>query len=109
MMTATMRRGLAGWRQPQRAARLALGLWIVWAIVLWNVVLDHVIVMAGRAYLYAAALADVGRGPQVRMDDFMRPAVTRGVWIASACALAVLVVGIVGVRAGSRASRPLTS
>ena len=36
---------------------LARGLWIVWAIVVWNVVFDHVIVVAGREYLAAAIVA----------------------------------------------------
>ena len=109
MAPATIRLRAARLRDPRRAARLALALWIVWAIVVWNVVLDHVIVMAGRAYLYAAGLADLGGGPKVRMDDFMRPAVVRGVWIASAAAAAILVIGIVGVRVASRAAQPLAS
>ena len=36
--------------------RLALVLWIAWAVIVWNVVFDHVIVVAGRDYI-AAALA----------------------------------------------------
>ncbi len=108
-MTATIRRHVARLREPRRAARLALGLWIVWAVVVWNVVLDHVIVLAARKYIYAAALADHGRGPEVRMDDFMRPAVAHGVEAASAAALAIVIVGAAGIRAASRTSRPLTS
>ena len=73
--------------------RVARALWIVWAIVLWNVVFDHVIVVAGREYLAAASTA-VDRGlPYVRMDDWMRPAVAHGLWIASASAALVLSVG----------------
>jgi hypothetical protein len=73
--------------------RVARVLWIVWAVLLWNVVFDHVIIMAGREYLHAAGTA-VARGlPYVRMDDFMRPAVTHGIWIASGSAALVLAVG----------------
>jgi hypothetical protein len=86
-----------------RAVRVAAGLWIAWAVVVWNVVFDHVIVMAGRAYLSAAVHAARGAGPYARMDDWMRPAVTRGLWIASLSALALVVVGLAGVRAASRA------
>jgi len=86
-----------------RAVRVAAGLWIAWAVVAWNVVFDHVIVMAGRAYLSAAVHAARGAGPYARMDDWMRPAVTRGLWIASLSALALVVVGLAGVRAASRA------
>jgi hypothetical protein len=74
--------------------RLARALWIVWAVLLWNVVFDHVIVVAGREYIRAAGTA-ISRGlPYVRMDDFMHPAVTRGLWIASTTAALVLAVGL---------------
>ena len=74
--------------------RVARALWITWAVLLWNVVFDHVIVVAGRAYIRAAGTA-VARGlPYVHMDEYMRPAVTRGLWIATAAAAAVLLVGM---------------
>lgn len=107
MMPATIRDRVARLRHPRRAARLALALWIVWAIVVWNVVLDHVIVVAAREYLYAAALADVGRGPHVTMDDFMRPAVRRGVSAGSVSALAIVAIGFAGVGVASRRPGPI--
>jgi hypothetical protein len=85
------------------SARLALGLWIALAIIVWNVVFDHVIVVAGRSYITAAALAARGSGAYARMDDWMRPAVTRGLWTASLSALALLAIGLTGVRAATRA------
>ena len=45
---------IASLRQPPTAARLARALWIIWAIIVWNVVFDQVIVRAGRDYLVAA-------------------------------------------------------
>jgi hypothetical protein len=92
----------AALRQPARAARIALVLWIAWAVVVWNVVFDHVIVASGRAYIHAAAVAAQRGGPFARMDDWMRPAVTRGLWIASLAALAILLIGLVGIRAAAR-------
>ena len=80
------------------AGTVARGLWIVWAILVWNVVFDHVIVVAGRSYIAAATSPGAER---VNMDAYMRPAVARGVWIASAAAGAVLVIGLVAVRAAS--------
>ena len=74
-----MRSRILSLRHPRRAARLARTLWILWAVVVWNVVFDRVIVVAN-------------------MDDFMRPAVARGLWIASAAGGAVLLVGLAGVR-----------
>jgi len=73
-------------------ARLALVLWIAWAVVVWNVIFDQTIVLAGRDYIPAAMAAGVG--PFANMDDWMRPAVTRGAWLATAAAGAILVTGV---------------
>jgi hypothetical protein len=78
--------------------RIAKALWIVWAIVVWNVVFDHVIVVAGRAYLTAAIGAAHGTGPYARMDDWMRPAIARGLWTATAASLVILLVGFAAIR-----------
>jgi hypothetical protein len=86
-------------REPRVAARLARLLWIVWAVLLWNVVFDHVIVVAGREYIAAATTPGA---PRVNMDAFMRPAVRRGFWIASAAGGGVLVAGLAAVGAAKR-------
>ena len=70
----------------------------MWAVIVWNVVFDQVIVVAGRRYLRAAALAAQAGGPYARIDDWMRPAVTGGLWMASAAAGAILILGWFGVR-----------
>ena len=98
MLIVIARRCLAAYREPRRAARIARWLWIIWAVILWNVVFDHVIVVAGRWYLHAAQLAAEVGGPYARIDDWMRPAVTRGLWIATAAAGAVLLIGLLAVR-----------
>ena len=72
--------------------RLAVMLWIAWAVVVWNVVFDQVIVLAGREYIQAALAASVG--PFANMDDWMRPAATRGAWLASGAAGAILLTGV---------------
>ena len=78
--------------------RIATVLWIVWAIVVWNVVFDHVIVVAGREFLTAAIVAARETGQYARMDDWMRPAVGRGLWIATAAAAMILLVGFAAIR-----------
>jgi hypothetical protein len=62
MFTAARRR-VAALRQPGPAARLARALWIVWAVLVWNVVFDRVIVVAGRSYITAAYRAAAGDPP----------------------------------------------
>jgi len=85
-----------------RASRLARALWTVWAVVVWNVVFDRVIVVAGLSYIAAASTAVAPGAARVNMDDYMRPAVSRGLWLASASAGALLAVGLAGVRVAQR-------
>jgi hypothetical protein len=68
------------------------------------VVFDRVIVVAGRRYVSAAALAAAAgpAAPPLNMDDWMGPAVTRGLVLATAAAGAILVTGLVSVHIGMR-------
>ena len=89
----------------ERMGRIARGLWIVWAILVWNVVFDHVIVVAGREYL-AAAIVAAHSGAYARMDDWMRPAITRGLWIATGSSALILLVGFVAIRHATKNKNP---
>jgi hypothetical protein len=100
MLLATARRRVARWRQPRPAARLARVLIVAWAVIVWNVVFDHVIVVAGRSYIAAARTA-ASAGSFADMDDWMKPAVTRGLWIATAAGGAILIAGLAAVRAAA--------
>jgi hypothetical protein len=104
MLTAAARRRVAALRQPASAARLARALWLAWALVVWNVVFDRVIVVSGRSYVaaaYRASAADPSAHP-LTMDDWMQPAVTRGLWMASGAAGVILLVGHAAFRAAVR-------
>ncbi len=107
MLTAAARRRLAALRQPAAAARLARALWVVWAIVVWNVIFDRAIVVAGRSYVtaaYRAAAADPASRP-LNMDEWMQPAATRGLWLATSAAAAILVIGFASVSLAARRGR----
>jgi hypothetical protein len=93
---------IAAARQPRAAARLARVLWTLWAVIVWNVVFDHVIVRAGRDYIAAAGRAAISHAARPNMDAFMRPAVTRGLWLATASGGLVLIAGLASVRAAVR-------
>ena len=82
--------------------RLAAALWIVWAVVVWNVVFDRVLVNAGREYVRSAQAAANGSGPYARIDDRMRPALTRALVAGSAAAGVIVLVGLVAVRLAAR-------
>jgi hypothetical protein len=82
--------------------RLAIALWLVWAVVVWNVVFDRVLIEAGREYVRTAMAAAAGQGPYARIDDAMRPAVPRALALASAAAGLILAVGLVALRRAAR-------
>lgn len=87
---------------PARAARVARALWILWAVLVWNVVFDRVIVVAGRNAIRAAGRPGSGING-INIDDFMRPAIPRGLWIATLAASAILVVGCSFIQFSTRA------
>jgi hypothetical protein len=87
------------------AVRVAAALWFVLAVVVWNVVFDRVLVVAGRQYVHAATLASRGSDPFLRIDDWMRPAITRAFRSASAAAGTVLAAGL-GLIAVAAPRRP---
>ena len=102
-LRSNVRLRVAAWRQPRPAARIARALWIAWAIVVWNVVFDRVIVVAGRNYVAAAGRAAAAPdGPFANMDNWLRPAVSRGLWIATASGAAVLLAGLAAVHRAAR-------
>jgi hypothetical protein len=80
-----------------RRARLAAALWIVFALVVWNVVFDRVIVLAGRRYVHDAAVAADRGGPYLLAGERMGPAVTRGVRLASTAGAGVAAFGLAAV------------
>jgi hypothetical protein len=63
-----------------------------------------VIVVAGREYLSAAVAAAQG-GTYVRMEDWMRPAMVRGLWVATTAAGLILFVGFAAIRYATTAMR----
>jgi hypothetical protein len=78
--------------------RVATWLWVVWAFVVWNLVFDRVIIEAGRDYVRLAAAASEGSGPYLKIEDMMRPARSRALWLATASAGVILVVGFIALR-----------
>lgn len=87
---------------PVRSVRLAAALWIVLAVVVWNVVFDRVLVLAGRSYVFAAATASAASRPYVLADGWMSAAKIRAFWLATGAGGAVLVTGLLLVLAAAR-------
>ena len=93
------------WREPARAARLARILWIVWALVVWNVVFDRVLVLAGREFVHTASVSARESGRFLHAAEWMRPAIAHGLILATAAAAAILIVGLISVPIAARRSR----
>src|SRR5688572_22349550 len=85
-----------------RARRVAIALWIVMAVVVWNGLYDLRITLGVRDYLMKQALHDAGRGPAVTITDAMQGAVRDAVGVASLWAVIILAAGLWTVRALSR-------
>lgn len=77
-------------------------LWLVLAFLVWNVVFDRILVLAGRRYAFAAAVAARQSSAYVRIDDWMRPAVAHGIQVASLAGLSVAIVGLAAITVASR-------
>ena len=81
---------------------MACVLWMLLAVVVWNVVFDRMLVLAGRRYSYAAALAFQSGQPPVLMAPWMRAARVEAVRVAT---LAAVPIGLAGIAAVMLASR----
>jgi len=66
--------------------KTAAVLWVVFALVVWNVVFDRVLVLEGRRYVHAAAAAADAHQPYVLAEPWMRAAQARGVKLATGVA-----------------------
>lgn len=80
-------------------------MWILLGVVVWNVVFDRVLVLAGRRYVHAAAVSFQREGIYLEIDDWMRPAITRGIWLASAAGVTTAAAGLVAVALAARRVR----
>jgi hypothetical protein len=78
----------------RRRIAVAVILWLTLAAVVWNVVFDRVIVLAGRRYSYDATVLYRSTGHYLLIKDVMPAAVTRGVRLASAIAGTIAVGGL---------------
>ena len=94
-----------GLMTPGRKGRLAAALWLILAFLVWNVVFDRTLVLAGRRYSYAAVVAMREQHAYLHIDDWMRPAIARGATMASFAAGAVAAIGLAAVAVATRRQR----
>lgn len=83
--------------------RWAVGLWLVFAFVVWNVIFDRMLVLAGRRYSYDAYVLFHSTGRYLKIDDVMRPAVAHAFDVASLIAAGIVAVSTLIIRLAARA------
>jgi hypothetical protein len=86
----------------RRAVVVAVVLWVVFAVVVWNAVFDRMVVLAGRRYAYHAAMLYRTTGRYLLIDQAMRPAVAHAARVASLAGGVVLLAGVAMVGMAAR-------
>ena len=85
-----------------RTRRIAYGVWVLMAIVVWNGLYDLRITLGVRDYLLKQALHETGLGPGSTMSDAMHETVRDAVAVATLWASIILAAGLWTVRALAR-------
>ena len=84
---------------------VAAVLWLLLAAVVWNVIFDRLIVLAGRQYSHDAYVLYRTTGRYLLINDVMPPAIAHAVRVASAVAGTIAVAALIAIRFASRARR----
>jgi hypothetical protein len=85
-------------RRLERAERIAVGLWLVLAIVVWNGVYDLLLTRGIKDYVLRNALHQAGRGPEVSMTAILDFTVAEAFWVSTLWASVILLAGLWTVR-----------
>jgi hypothetical protein len=81
-----------------RRERIAVALWLVLAIVVWNGLYDLLLARSTQNYLFRQAIHQAGLGPWVDMTSALDVAVLEAVWISTLWASVLLLLGLATVR-----------
>lgn len=81
-------------RRLHRAERIAVAVWIVLAVVVWNGVYDLLLTRGIKDYLLRNALHEAGRGPEVSLTALLDLTVSEAFWISTLWASVILLAGL---------------
>jgi len=90
---------------PRRAIVVAVSLWLAFAFVVWNVIFDRLIVLAGRRYSYDATVLFHSTGKYLLIDTVMKPAVAHAARVASVVAAMIVAGSLLLIRAAALRDR----
>lgn len=85
-----------------RRQRIALAVWVVLALALWNGIFEMMVVRGVKEYLFRAAQHEAGRRPFTPIADVMNPAIFHATWVATLWTSIVLLAAFLTIRAFSR-------
>jgi hypothetical protein len=77
---------------------MAVGLWLVLGVALWNGIFEMMVVRGVKEYLFRAALFDAGRGPLTPIAHVMDPAIYHATWVATLWSSVVMLAAMMTIR-----------
>jgi hypothetical protein len=83
---------------PGRRQRIAVGLWIVIAIVVWNGLYDELLAKSTQTYLFEQALHLAGLGPWVDLTAALDAGVRHAALVSTLWAGLLLGAGLATIR-----------
>jgi hypothetical protein len=81
-----------------RRERIAVGLWLIVAVVVWNGLYDLLLARSTQTYLFRQAMHQAGLGPWVDLTSSLDVAVRDAAWISTLWACLLLLAGLVTIR-----------
>jgi hypothetical protein len=81
-----------------RRERLAVWLWLIVAVVVWNGLYDLLLARRTQTYLFQQAIHQAGLGPWVDLTSALDAAVREAVWVSTLWASLLFLAGMVTIR-----------
>jgi uncharacterized membrane protein SpoIIM required for sporulation len=85
-------------RKLPRNERIAVTIWVIVSLVVWNGVYDLLMTRGIKDYLLRQALHQTGRGPEVSMTALIDFAITEATWVSTLWASVILLAGLMTIR-----------
>ena len=81
-----------------RRKRIAVGLWLIIAAVVWNGLYDLLLARSTQTYLFRQAIHQAGLGPWVDLTGALVVAVRDAAWLSTLWACLLLLAGLITIR-----------
>ena len=82
----------------RRGEKIAVALWLVLGIGIWNAMYDQILEKGIKEYLFRSTLHEAGRAPQVAIASVLEPFLFDAVWVSTFWASLVMLAGFLTIR-----------